>query len=200
MSTDLGIRRAGPADTPMVSSLLAAALMDTDVATWLVPDRRERVHIYRNYFALVTPWFVEHGTVYLTDDGGAAATWASVQHGPFAPDIADYDTRLAHACGTATGRFVQLDLAMHDAHPGQVPHEYLAFLGVDRDTRNAGIGNALLAHHHRHLDQAGTPAYLEATGERNAKLYARNGYQLGTPYPIADGPPLHPMWRDPHPQ
>jgi hypothetical protein len=121
ISTELGIRRAGPADTPVVSSLLAAALMDTHVATWLVPDRREWVHIYRAYFALVTPWFVEHGTVYLTDDGGAAATWTSVEHGLFASDIADYDTRLARACGTATGRFVH-DLAMHDAHPGEVPH------------------------------------------------------------------------------
>ena len=60
------------------------------------------------------------------------------------------------------------------------------------------MGSALLAHHHTALDATGTPAYLEATGSRNARLYARHGYRPRRSYRITgDGPTLHPMWLRP---
>jgi GNAT superfamily N-acetyltransferase len=189
------IRRAGPGDLQTVSGVLAVALNDTDIARWLVPDHDERVEVYDRYFGLVTPWFIEHGTAYVTDDGSAAAVWVRLD-GKFEPDIADYDRELARACGPATSRFVQLDLDMHAAHP-DLRHDYLAFIGVDPARQGEGIGGRLLRAHHRLSDRDRIPAYLEATGRRNAALYARHGYAEDRAFHIGDGPPLYPMLRPP---
>lgn len=189
------IRRAGPDDLHTVTAVLAGALDDTDIARWLVPDRTERVQVYQRYFALLAPWFIDHGTAYVTEDGSAVALWARPD-GRFEPDIADYDRDLARACGEATGRFVQLDLDMHAAHP-DMPHDYLAFLGVAAARQGQGIGSRLMREHHRLTDRDRLPAYLEATGRRNAALYARHGYAENTPLPIGDGPLLYAMLRWP---
>ncbi|MCW2688003.1 MAG: family acetyltransferase, partial [Mycobacterium sp.] len=122
----MAIRPATDADIPTVADVLAAALRETDIAHWLVPDRTARHLVYQNYFRLVTPWFVVHGTAHLVDGGAAAALWSTCP-GRFEPNITDYDAHLAQACGAATPRFVELDEAMHARHP-DAPHEYLAFL------------------------------------------------------------------------
>ncbi|GAA1499447.1 GNAT family N-acetyltransferase [Dactylosporangium maewongense] len=195
-STAPAIRVAGAGDTGTVAAVLATALDDTDIAHWLVPDRSERIEVYRRYFDLVTPWFVEHGTVYVTADGAAVAAWVRLD-GKFEPEIADYDRRLAAACGEATGRFVQLDEDMLAAHPDGLAHDYLAFLGVRPERQGQGLGSRLLREHHRITDEAGLPAYLEATGRRNAALYGRHGYADTQPFHIGDGPPLYAMLRPP---
>ncbi len=196
LSNAPALRRAGAADTATVAGVLAAALDDTDIARWLVPDRTERPQVYRRYFDLVTPWFIEHGTVHVTADGSAVAAWVRLD-GRFEPDIAGYDQRLAHACGPATGRFTQLDADMLAAHPDGMTHDYLAFLGVLPAAQGRGLGSRLLREHHRLTDADGLPAYLESTGPRNAVLYTRHGYTASDPFPIGDGPSLLPMLRWP---
>jgi GNAT superfamily N-acetyltransferase len=192
------IRRAERCDAKAVADLLAGALWQTDVAHWLVPDRQERRRVYRAYFALFVPWFLDHGLVHYTEDGSGAAMWARLD-GRFDPAIVDYDLRLMEACGDATPRFLSLDEAMFRHHPDR-EHWYLAFLVVDPDRQRQGIGSYLLHHHQSELDDAGVPAYLEATCRRNAALYARHGYVDRPAFLIEQhGPPLYPMWRDPAP-
>jgi GNAT superfamily N-acetyltransferase len=191
------IRVAGPDDDKRVVDVLAVALAGTEIAAYLVPDPVQRARVYRAYFELVVPWFLHYGHVDLAGDGAGAALWARCP-GRFEPRIDNYDERLAHATGTAYGRFVELDAVMHTHHL-DAPHQYLAFLGVDPRMQSAGTGSALLAHHHALLDAEGSVAYLEATGPRNTRLYHRQGYMVGTPYPIGPGGPvLTPMRRVPH--
>jgi hypothetical protein len=40
-------------------------------------------------------------------------------------------------------------------------------------------------------------AYLDATSERNKRLYERHGFEGGGEYGPDGGPPLWPMWREP---
>jgi ribosomal protein S18 acetylase RimI-like enzyme len=90
---------------------------------------------------------------------------------------------------------------MDQAHPHQ-PHHYLLFLAVRPGEQNRGYGSALLDHHHRLLDEAGTPAYLEAASLDSVRLYQRHGYApLGQPLtlPRRSDPDLWPMWRQPQP-
>jgi GNAT superfamily N-acetyltransferase len=188
------VRVAGAGDAGAVAAVLAAALDDTEIAHWLVPDRDERVEVYQRYFDLVTPWFVEHGTVHMTADGAAVAAWVRLD-GKFEPDIAGYDRRLAEACGAATGRFVQLDEDMLAAHPDGMTHDYLAFLGVTPSRQGQGLGSLLLRERLLVTDADGVPAYLEATGRRNAALYARHGYADTGAFHIGAGPPLYAMLR-----
>jgi GNAT superfamily N-acetyltransferase len=196
-SNNVEIRSADPDDCKAVVDVLAPALGATEIAEYLVPDPVQRRLVYRRYFELMVPWFLDFGQVYLTDGGAGAAMWVSCA-GRFEPHIDDYDARLAQACGDATERFVALDAAMHDQHPDS-PHMYLAFLGVDPDAQCRGIGSALLAHQHAILDAELTAAFLVATSRRNAGLYWRHGYRARPAFPIGPGGPhLGPMWRWPH--
>jgi hypothetical protein len=43
-----------------------------------------------------------------------------------------------------------------------------------------------------------TPAYLEASCERNRELYRRHGFMPQAPLALPDGgSTMHPMWREP---
>lgn len=194
------IRRATKADLDQVTGLLASAFHSGDLAPWLVPDPEERTRIYPGYFSIFAEHALTHGLVELID-GTAVSLWYTLGADPQLT-IRHYDLRLADAVGaTHVHRFRQLDQAMHAHHPAGHPHAYLAFLAVHPDQQGHGYGSRLLSNHHGQCDRMGLPTYLEATGARNERLYARHGYRLRGRYrPAMDSPPLRPMWRDPRPK
>ena len=68
------------------------------------------------------------------------------------------------------------------------------------DRQNRGLGTALLAHHHRHLDRHGIGAYLDAASPNSYRLYLRHGYAPhGEPITLSglQRRQLWPMWRQP---
>ncbi|WP_372454037.1 GNAT family N-acetyltransferase [Actinoplanes hulinensis] len=65
----------------------------------------------------------------------------------------------------------------------------MAFLAVHPDQQRRGTGSTLLRHRHEGLDATGTAAYLEATGPRNRRLYARHGYCPRPAFRPPGGPP-----------
>jgi GNAT superfamily N-acetyltransferase len=188
------IRPAGRSQLGQVTTTLAEAFQDGDLAGWLVPDQDTRRKVYPEYFGIFAEYFTTHGTVEVTDDLAAVAVWWPVGD-QLDLDIPHYDQRLAQATSDAVGRFIALDMAMHSHHPNRRPHHYLAFLAVRPDRQHEGLGGALLRSHHRRLDHDGIPAYLEATGPRNRRLYLRHGYRPARTVPIPAGPYLYPMWR-----
>ncbi|WP_244940457.1 GNAT family N-acetyltransferase [Asanoa ferruginea] len=113
-----------------------------------------------------------------------------------AVDDPDHDARLAEAAGDYFDRFLLKLKVTAERHPTE-PHHHLAFLGVQPSRQGTGLGTALLDAYHRVLDASGTPAFLEATNERNSRLYVRHGYRAAEPvYLPHGGPPMWPMWRD----
>lgn len=120
--------------------------------------------------------------------------WLDRTGEPSEPD--DYAKRLADLAGDHLGRFEHLDAQMDAHHPGDA-HWHLLFLAVRPDRWSQGLGSSLLDHTHAHLDALGIPAYLEATGEQNRRLYRRHGYTDMSPpaIPIAPGIGLYRMWR-----
>ena len=194
------IRTADRDHAPAIAELLAEAFLHGDLAPWLIPHLDTRARIYPSYFALLTEQALDHGHVEVAGDGTgvtAVAIWYPIGGGP-PPAAPNYDTRLAAITGPYVHRFTALDDAMHRHHPYDTWHHYLAFLAVHPDRQHRGLGSALLGHYHTVLDDHATPAYLEATGSRNARLYARHGYRPRTAYRVhGDGPALYPMWRAP---
>ncbi len=190
------IRTASVTDAPTVAYVVATAFHPLDVCQWLIPDPQERAARFPDYFRIMVDHAFQHGTVHVTTDLNAVAVWLSW---PF-PDPADYDTRLAAACGPWTPRFQKLDEQMHQAHPhDQGAHDYLAFLAVMPPSQGQRLGTALLEHHHTELDRQGRPAYLEASNTRSRKLYEATGYRDCAP-PLDlryQGESMFPMWRDP---
>lgn len=97
-------------------------------------------------------------------------------------------------------RFAEFDAALDRRHPAGTAHHHLAIVGVWPGAQGRGIGTALLQAHHHLLDQAGIPAYLEASSQRNRRLYRRHGYaDHGPPICLTGGPQMFPMIRQPLP-
>lgn len=194
--TTSDIVHAGPADLDKVADLIGTAFADLAVAAWLVPDAPTRAAILAANVRLHVEHALTHGEIHRTGDHTAVAVWVHRDHP--APAPADYDTHLEAACGRYTDRFRILDFLFDVHHPDTQPHHHLAFLAVHPDLHGQGRGSALLRHHHRALDAARLPAYLEASSARSRDLYARHGYHVSNgSFRLPDGPPLWPMWRPP---
>ncbi len=83
------------------------------------------------------------------------------------------------------------------AHHPPGPHWYLYYLATVPERQGTGIGSALLRPVLRRCDEEGSPAYLEATSQRNRVLYRRHGFVDRAEYVLPNGPTLYPMWREP---
>jgi GNAT superfamily N-acetyltransferase len=196
---ELIVRDVVPVDNGEITNLVAAAMQDGPVARWLQPDASVRHRLSPDYFAIFVEHATRYGEVYATAEGDTGrltgvALWFPLTTVLFPP--VDYDSRLKELAGDAYDRASLLDSALDAEHP-LAPHHYLAYLAVRPDRQGLGLGSALLDRHHRRIDAAGLPAYLEANDPRNRDLYLRHGYRVRSVIDLPDGPPLWTMWRAP---
>jgi ribosomal protein S18 acetylase RimI-like enzyme len=110
--------------------------------------------------------------------------------------------RLIPAMARAYGReffpVARLLVLLDTMHPHEPDHWYLAFLGVIPDWQGRGLGGALIRPVLERSNADGTPAYLEASTERNRALYERNGFEVMKEYRLWGGGPVGwQMWREP---
>jgi GNAT superfamily N-acetyltransferase len=185
-------------DLDVLSQVIADAFHPLAVSQWLIPDPQARREVFPGYFRIFAEHAMDTGTVLTTPDRTAVALWLPVgEEGPQPPE--DYEKRLTAATGPWTGTFTELDTAFDQHHPMGLAHHHLPMLAVRPDHQGTGIGTALLDAHHRFLDAAGLPAYLEASGPDTRQVYLRHGYaDHGSPIRLPDGLMMYPMLR--HPQ
>jgi GNAT superfamily N-acetyltransferase len=81
-------------------------------------------------------------------------------------------------------------------HPRE-PHWYLFAVGVVPEATGRGRGTTLLEPVLERCDAEHLPAYLEASSEDNARLYARLGFERRGEVEVLEGVRLRPMWREP---
>ncbi|GAA3907118.1 GNAT family N-acetyltransferase [Actinoplanes auranticolor] len=196
-STDTAptLRLAGPDDISTVADIVAEAFDHLKVIHYLVPDPGRRKTITRDWYRLYIAHAINGaGQVVVTADAGAAAVWFDRTRPLSEPE--GYEKDLAELAGEYLPRFQHLDLQMEAHHPTD-PHWHLLFLAVRPDRWSQGLGSRLMDHTHARLDADGIPAYLEATGLQNRKLYQRHGYQDMSPPTIAvtGDTVLYRMWR-----
>jgi GNAT superfamily N-acetyltransferase len=202
MAADPGplVRRGTTADRVGVARLLATAFAEDPVFTYLFPPATShRGSRMERMFALETARSGVRGGTWVAGEDVGAAVWF--------PPGRWTSTRWEDARDGARwvrlfGRQLQVGSAARsvmEAHHRPLPeHWYLLYLGVDSRRQGAGIGSALMRPVLEECDRTGTPAYLEASSERNRSLYARHGFvqRHGLPLP-AGGPTVVPMWREP---
>jgi GNAT superfamily N-acetyltransferase len=202
MVEDIGsaARRAAAADRGKIARTLTAAFSDDPVFTYLFPPATSRrAARMERMFELETArsarrsgaWTAAGGAgaaVWFPPGQWAATTWENVRDGLSWVRLFGRQLRLGGAV-----------LSVLQAHHRSLPeHWYLLYLGVEPRHQGAGIGSALMRPVLEECDRTGTPAYLEATCERNRALYARHGFLDRDPLPLpADGPTMFPMWREP---
>lgn len=164
-------------------------------------DREERL---AHLFEVFVRKGLRHGVVDLARaEGGSDVLGVAVWSGPgrrgdaIAHQLRDLSS-YARAFGLRRLLGARaLEGVLHAARPCE-PHWYLAVIGVHTAGRGRGVGSALLKARLSTIDRsgAGAPAYLEASTERSAALYASFGFTpAGT---IAGFPPqVEPiaMWR-----
>lgn len=185
------------ADLDVLSQVIADAFHPLAVSQWLIPDPAARRAAFPGYFRIFTEHAMDTGIVLTTPDRTAVALWLPVgKDGPQPPE--QYEKRLAVTTAPWTGKFDELDAAFDEHHPQGMEHHHLPMLAVRPDHQGSGIGTALLDAHHRVLDGARLPAYLEASGPDTRQIYRRHGYtDYGTPIRLPEGPMMYPMVRQP---
>ena len=192
-----GLRIAGPGDIDEVANIVADPFQDLEVIRYLVPDNRRRYRVSRGWFRLHIAHAIDGaGRVVVADGGKAAAVWFDRTAGFTEPD--GYAERLAELAGPDLPRFEHLETQMAALHPDEA-HWHLLFLAVRPGWQNKGLGSKLPKHTHSALDGDRIPAYLEATGPDNRRLYQRHGYtDMSQPTIAVSGETvLYRMWRKP---
>jgi GNAT superfamily N-acetyltransferase len=195
-NTATGVREAEVGELAQVSVTLADAMAADPVYRWLLPGERRLDRRLRRLFAVELEHYVfPAGRVLTTHDFRGAnlelppGNWGMAV--PLAGAIG-----FVRVFGTALPRATRLQRFFERNHL-QEPHYYVRALGVARRFQGHGLGTALLRRTLDRCDQEGMPAYLEASTERSAALYARLGFVHLGELQVPDGPRFWPMRRPP---
>jgi GNAT superfamily N-acetyltransferase len=182
---------------PTAVFALAAAFYDDPVFTWIDPDPATRAGWVPKFFEVATPLFVSRRVSRLIGFGAGAALWLPPGEQLIADDeLEAVGSRLADDAGAGAARLLTCMEILEEHHPTE-PHWYLGFLGVVPMRQGLGLGGAMLRATLEGCDDAGEPAYLEATSEHNRRVYERHGFRVIGELPMPDGPSLYAMWREP---
>jgi GNAT superfamily N-acetyltransferase len=185
---------ATPADVNPVAETLAQAFLTDPVLSWCYPDRNRRAAILPQLFGVVADAYLPHGSIYTTSNHAAAAVWV--------PPGTEVDqerlmSQLGEMSGQDADRLYALFELLEAHHPhDRSPHQYLFLLGTRPAWQSQGLGSRLLRVVLDDCDRDGTPAYLEATSERNKRLYERHGFEVTEVVRPPDGPDIWCMWRN----
>lgn len=189
------IRTATPADADVLGHIIGRAFAEDPVNLWALCDAPT---IDATFHGLAVRHYVPLGVSTIADGGGAL--WLAPGQ---KKELSVGDT-LALArilIGGAGLRFAlraeKLDRTLCRLRP-KAPHHYLFALGVDKQRRGQGLGEALLRDRLTKADADGLGAYLENSNPRNTPLYERVGFRVVETLEVGGGcPPLWRMWREP---
>jgi GNAT superfamily N-acetyltransferase len=191
------LRTATLAEADRLGEVVATEFFFDPLTEWLCPDSSRRDAIFPAYFGHAIEFALQAGTVWVAGDYDGVAVWFDKTTPP-PPPPAEPEPEVVALCGDLAPKFHLIDQLMHEAEPAEPAHDQLAFLVVNEKLRGQGIGSLLLDAHHARLDDAGLPAYLNATHPDSRRLYLRHGYQeLSDAYHPPGGAPIWAMWRPP---
>ncbi|MFC8045779.1 GNAT family N-acetyltransferase [Nocardia sp. NPDC057353] len=198
---DFAVHRAGPDEVPEVAAAYLRAGADEAVAVWVAGAEEAAVaELRRAHTPAVIAAAIRDDEVWIARADGAiraVAVWQRMADGSRYRAEAD-ELRSLAAAHPEVGAWQRLALAVGrvaTAHPREYPHRYLHSIATVPEHRGTGAGTALLGAGLDRLAATGESAFLAASTERSARLYARLGFAPhGAPLPLPGGPTLLPMW------
>ncbi len=192
-----GLRRAATEDVNRLKDVMAKAFFDDPIFGWLMPDDAKRAARLRRYFAIeLRHLALARGRVWTTNDlaGAALSLPPGAWRAPLRVTLLE-----GGAFGVHLRRAARLGAAI-EWHHVREPHYYVRDVGVLPQMQGKGLGRMLLGPTLERCDRERLPAYLEASSERNAALYARLGFELIEELSVMGSPPLRLMLRPPEPR
>jgi GNAT superfamily N-acetyltransferase len=197
MATTAAVRTVTRADGPAVTRALSGAFFDDPVFRWIYPDEGRRAGALPGFFDLFGEAIGRHGVSLAVGDGVGAALWVPPgEQVVEEPEAAGFMRALA-ALAPEDAERLETCFEVMEAHHPAARCWYLNLLGVRPEHQGQGIGSAMLRVALARADEAGEPAYLEATTPANRRLYERHGFAVTGELVLPDGPTMWPMWRDP---
>jgi GNAT superfamily N-acetyltransferase len=198
MSVD-AVRKIENADSARLARVLARAFESDPMAAHLFRDPARRLSDVEQMFGMfLRGIYLPHRETYAVHDLRGGALW--LPPGKY-PASAWQQLRLLpgflRLFGLRTLAVFRDIGHMEKMHPKNVPHWYLAFLGVEPSEQGKGLGSALLRPVLSRCDAERVPAWLETTNERNLPLYERHGFRVVNESDIPRGPHFWGMWREP---
>jgi GNAT superfamily N-acetyltransferase len=200
-SPDQSPRVAGPDDVDDVVRILVGAFAEDPAWSWAFPDPMRRAGEHTRLWRLLVDGALRYPWVWLAPGGTATSVWIPPGGTDLSPEQeAQLEEMLVDLLGPGAGRVLAAFEAFERAHPRDAPHYFLTLLGTAPEHRGKGHGLALLAANLRLVDEAGLPAYLEASNVANVPLYERYGFVVHGGFVLpGGGPEVVTMWRDPRP-
>jgi ribosomal protein S18 acetylase RimI-like enzyme len=195
---DLSPRVASPRDRDVVVAVLVSAFHDDPTWSWAFPDPSLRAEQHRRLWGLFVEGALRYPWVWLAPGDTATSVWIP----PNGTELSDeqeaaLEPAIVEMLGADAAPVIQAFELFDRAHPREVPHFYLSLLATRVEHRGRGYGLGLLAGNLRLIDEAGMPAYLEASNPANVALYERHGFEVRSSFKLpGDGPEVFTMWRD----
>ena len=193
--------RASLTDLDNVATALADAFRDDPVFAWLIPPTTTRrdAKLLTFFTSMARSYLRRDKHVYVVGDGQAAALWSAPGSWTLPmSEMARETPSAVKAFGRNTFRAVRTQLQVESSHPKDPAHWYLGYLGTRCDSQGRGLGSAMLREVLAPADEAGLPAYLESSNERNLTLYQRHGFEIVEEIrALGNGPRIWRMWRKP---
>jgi GNAT superfamily N-acetyltransferase len=192
-------RLGSAADVPAAAEALGRAFVEDPLLTAIVGRPRDLARRLARYFTLEgRTALAAGGEIWLDDDGLGAAIWRRPEAwlDPVSTQLRSLPAYLA----IFPRSFFRASKALNAtarAHPKAPPHWYLVAVGIVPEEVGRGRGSALLRPVLQRCDDERTPAYLEASTEANARLYARLGFEAREEIEVLPGVRSRPMWREP---
>jgi GNAT superfamily N-acetyltransferase len=191
----LGAARVEAAPEGKTSHLLdtlTAAFIADPAVRWLYPDLQQYLLYFPRFAKAFGGAAVPNGTAFASENFGGVALWLP-------PGVSSDEEALLALLNESVAERIKPDaFALFEElgrfHP-HMPHWYLPLFGVDPALQGRGAGSAILAHALRLCDEAGLPAYLEATSPRNTALYIRHGFEAVGEINVGECPTIVPMLR-----
>jgi GNAT superfamily N-acetyltransferase len=191
------VRKATDEEAGELANVLALALFDDPPSLWAFPDANRRREILPAFLHLFAEASLRQREAYTVEDLSSVCLWFPPGWDMSEDEAAAFEgaVRTAAAEYAEPGPLTILGL-MGKHHPTE-PHFYLAFAGTLPDRQGRGIGSTLIKTVLARCDDEHIPAYLEATADRNRRLYERLGFETRARIDLPEGPPMWGMWREP---
>lgn len=179
----------------LIGDIVADGFSDDAVNLWTFGSAQVLPPVYRT---MARYCYLPKGFGHKTADGKAGTLWLPAQANKGYGVMGNLS--LAHAIVTKGGwqavkNSLTIDSFLSRKTPSEA-HYYLFAIAVSSDLRGKGCGGQLMRAGLERVDQAGMPAYLENSKERNISFYKNYGFEIIEEVVPGKGcPPMWLMWR-----